>query len=99
MCQLVEEVVNVNASLYRHLNDNTGMNNQMTGARPEMDANKVRWLNKISDKVKLEAATKDLGWREELKEGDYIDALSTFSTPSNNQGVKGITGWQPAKIA
>lgn len=49
-----------------------------------MDANKVRWLNKISDRVKLDSILKEQAWRDELKEGDYIDALTTFNTPSNN---------------
>jgi hypothetical protein len=59
----------------------------------------VRWLNKISERLKFEQQLEGQEWRRQLQVGDYIDAVQTYHTPNNNNGIKGIQGWTPAKIA
>lgn len=51
MCQAVEEVLNPHAPLFRNLQDNLGHMSSSVHSSHH-DSNKVRWLNKISDKIK-----------------------------------------------
>jgi len=58
----------------------------------------VENLNRLVDnEAKLLIHTQK-EWRENLKVGDYIDAVDRFETPQNVQGVTHIDGWSIGKI-
>jgi hypothetical protein len=97
MCQAVEEILNPYAPLYKTLQNSNDTNLSHSVVNGNFENNKVSWINKLTSRTADRIINSDLKWRENLKIGDYIDAVCKYKIPQGTCN-KTVTAWQPAKV-
>jgi hypothetical protein len=99
--KIIDDVLNINASLYGAINYRKGLRTGLAGTLSDSDIKKKEMLEKMNLHTELYEkgrVIKEESWRASLKPEDYIDALNTYATPSNNNDIANIRGWCPAKV-
>ena len=77
MFLVVEEIYNNNAQIFKSLSDSRH-NTHNVSLKGEIDGNKVKWINKESLKSLYTISLSDAEGRENIKVGDYIDAICKY---------------------
>lgn len=60
------------------------MNMTHSVGKPDMEANKVKWLNRLCKQQLAKLSEEEYLWRQNLKVGDYCDAVARSPIPNCN---------------
>ena len=97
--KLIDSITNMSAQLFDAVGKKKKDRNTMTQLSTSSDQRKqdmLKYINRQADKYYERRVENEAAWRESLKAGDYVAAISHHQAPCSQ--FYQIGGWTPGKI-
>lgn len=110
MVKLIDSVTNMSAQLFEAVGKKKKDRHSMTQLSTTGEertlhkndgeirkANMLKYINRQAEKYQQQRVENEAAWRESLKAGDYVDAISHYQAPASAV-QQYVAGWSQGKI-